>query len=181
LSEKRKKRPPPGVLVGAIGDEADRTVTEEELKSSVTEHAAERARAIRDKYGPDIDYPTLLKMLEDRECVRYPISIQFDSSRIDPGMFAFSEGVFEELEQPEYEDADFADYVKVAAEYKIVVHEAFENRLDVLPALVLYHLVAVNYADLATATDAELFASTVLGMNQDDYYALLCEAVDSLG
>ncbi|MFC1684553.1 hypothetical protein ACFL0R_03660 [Pseudomonadota bacterium] len=178
--EKRKKRTPPGVLEGAIGDEAERTVTEEDLKSSVTEHVAERARAIRDKYGPDIDYPTLLEILEDRESVRYPVTILFDTSRIDPGMFAFSVGVFEEPEMPEGEDEDFADYVKATGEYDIVVHEAFKDRLDVLPALVLYHLVAVNYADLATATDAEIFGSTVLGMDQDDYYALLCEAVDSL-
>jgi hypothetical protein len=167
--------------VGAIGEEADRTVTEDELKSSVTEHVAERARAIRDKYGPDIDYPTLLEVLEDRECVRYPVTIQFDTSRIDPGMFAFSESVFEEPERPEYEeDEDFADYLKVTGKYNIVVHEAFKDRLDLLPGLVLYHLVAVNYADLATAMDAEIFGSTVLGMDQDDYYALLCEAADSL-
>lgn len=166
--------------MGAIGEEADRTVTEEDLKSSVTEHVAERARIVRNKYGPDIDYPTLLEILKDRDCVRYPVSIQFDSSRIDPGMFAFSEGVFEDPEKPDYEDDDFADYIKIAAEYKIVVHEAFKDRLDVLPALVLYHLVAVNYADLATAADAEIYGSTVLGMDQDDYYALLCEAVDRL-
>lgn len=160
----------------------ERTVTEQDLKSSVAEHVAQRAQAIRDKYGPNIDYPTLLQILEDDQCARHSVNIKFDSRHIEPGMFAYAEAVVEEPERErlEGEDEDYADYIRVTAEYNIVVHEAFKDRPDLLPALILYHLVVVNYGDLANAEDAEVFGSTVLGMDRDDYYALLCEAADSL-
>ena len=159
----------------------ERTVTEEDLKSSVSEHVAERARAIREKYGPDIDYATLLEILEDREeAVRYPVTIVFDSSRIDPGQFAFADEQYEEPEIPEGEDDDYNDYQMVLAKYNIVVHESFKDRLELLPALVLYQLVVVNYGDLATANDAEVFGSTILGIDCDTYYARLCDLADSL-
>ena len=153
-------------------------ITEDDLKSAVGDHAEERAYAIRAKYGPEIDYETLLSILEDRECVRYPVTIEFDSSRLEPGMFASAELVPEEI--PE-EDVEWRDgYEESSDEYVIVVHEAFKDWLDALPALVLYHLVVVNYGDLATAADAEAFGSTVLGMDREEYYALLCDLADQV-
>lgn len=159
----------------------ERVVTEEDLKSSVAEHVAGRARAIREKYGPVIDYPTLLEILEDRqEAVRYPVNIIFDSSRIDPGQFSFADEQHEEPDIPEGEDDDYHDYQMVLSEYNIVVHESLKERQDLLPAVVLYQLVVVNYGDLANAKDAEVFGSTILGVDCDVYYEQLCQIADSL-
>lgn len=156
----------------------EENITLDDVKSAVGDHAEERAHAIRAKYGPDIDYATLLNILEDRECVRYPVRIEFDSSRFEPGMFATAELVPEEISE---EEAEWRDgYEEACDEYVIVVHEAFKERLDVLPALILYHLVVPNYGDLATAADAEVFGSTVLGMDREAYYSQLCDCVDQL-
>jgi len=156
----------------------EETITEEDVKSAVGDHAEERARAIRAKYGPEIDYETLLTILEDRECVRYPVTIEFDSGRLEPGMFACAELVPEEISE---EEAEWRDgYEESCDEYVIVVHEAFKERRDVLPALILYHLVVVNYGDFATAADAEVFGSTVLGLDREEYYSLLCDLTDQL-
>ncbi len=94
-------------------------------------------------------------------------------------MFA-SAGLMEEEEAAQEEDDEFDGYDEAADEYVIVVHEQFKERFDVLPALVLYHLVTVNYGDMATSDDAEVFGSTVLGMERDEYYSLLCDLADQL-
>ncbi len=139
--------------------------TPKRIQSAVSEHAAHTARDIHLRFGPVIDYPALLRILGDSKCARYPVTIVFDSARLEAGLFAMAEP--ENREEP-------------ANGYEIVVHEHFQGRQEVLPALILYHLVSVNYGDIATYEDAELFGSTVLGMDRDEYYSLICGLADSL-
>jgi len=134
------------------------------IQGAVSEHAAEKARQIHTRYGPRIDYQVLLRILEDRRSVRYPVTIEFTSDGIETGLFANTEPVSEDLSEG----------------YVISVHECFRDREDVLPALVLYQSVIVNYGDLATAADAEIFGAGVLGMDRDEYYALMCDLNDSI-
>ncbi len=49
-----------------------------------------------------------------------------------------------------------------------------------MPALVLYHVVSVNYGDFASGNEAEEFASAALGMDKEEYYQYLCRLVDSI-
>ena len=123
-----------------------------------------KAQEIRDRYGPDIDYPVLLRMLEDRRCSRYPIRLRFVADGIEPGMFGKTE--------PASKDPNDG--------YVMSLHRDFEDRPDVLPALILYQAVLVNYGDLATAADAELFGSGILGLERDAYYEQIAELTDSL-
>ncbi len=139
--------------------------TPKRLQGFIAEHAAEKALQIRKKYGPQIDYHVLQSVLEDPKCTRYPVTIKFDSSRIEPGLFALTEPV----------DDDHPE-----EGYVITLHEGFSEREDVLPALVLYQLVIVNYEDLSSAADAEIFGSGVLDMDRDDYYKLICDVTDSI-
>ena len=134
------------------------------IRSAVSQHAAAKAAEIRERYGPDIDYAAVLRMLEDRRCIRYPVRIQFVDDGIEPGMFAKTEPVSEIRDDG----------------YVISVHRSFEDRPDVLPALILYQSVLVNYGDLATAVDAELFGSGVLGLERDDYYERIVALTDAL-
>lgn len=124
------------------------------IHSSVSMHASEKAKEIHSRYGPNIDYPAVLRMLDDRRSIRYPVEIRFVSEGISSGMFAHTEPVSE----------------NPGDGYVISLHSHFEDRPDVLPALILYQLVLVNYGDLATANDAELFGSGVLGIDRDAYY-----------
>jgi hypothetical protein len=134
------------------------------IHSAVSSHAMEKAKEIRARYGPVIDYPVVLRILDDRRCIRYPVEIQFVVDGIEPGLFARTEPVSE----------DPADG------YVISLHRHFEDRHDLLPALILYQSVLVNYGDLATATDAELFGSGVLGLDRDTYYAQIVALTDAL-
>lgn len=134
------------------------------IHSAVSKHAIEKANEIRARYGPIIDYPAVLRILQDRKCIRYPVEIRFASDGIDPGLFAKTEPVSDNPDDG----------------YVISLHRHFEDRPDVLPALILYQSVLVNYGDLATAEDAELFGSSVLGLERDTYYAQIATLTDAL-
>jgi len=134
------------------------------VHSAVSQHAIHKAQEIRSLYGADIDYSTVLRMLDDRRCIRYPVEIRFTSEGIEPGLFGKTEQVSDNLDDG----------------YVISLLPQFESRPDVLPALILYQSVLVNYGDLATADDAELFGSEVLGLDRDAYYEQIAELTDSV-
>jgi hypothetical protein len=134
------------------------------IHSAVSKHAIEKAADIRARYGPVIDFPTVLRILEDRRCIRYPVEIRFVSEGIEPGLFAKTEAISD----------DPADG------YVISLHQHFKDRPEVLPALILYQSVLVNYGDIATAADAELFGSGILGLDRDAYYTQIADLTDSL-
>lgn len=134
------------------------------IHSAVTLHAHEKAQEIRRRYGPNIDYATVLAILDDRKSTRFPVTLRFATEGIEPGMFAKTDPVSAVPDEG----------------YIISVHSHFERRVELLPALILYQLVVVNYGDLATANDAELFGSTILGIDRDDYYAQIVAVVDAI-
>ncbi|VAX36278.1 hypothetical protein MNBD_UNCLBAC01-864 [hydrothermal vent metagenome] len=139
-------------------------LTLDDAQNALSGHLIEKAEMIRDKYGFDIDYNTLLDILSDEEVVRYPVRLEFNSEVLEQGMFAKAQPVSENPSDG----------------YVIFVHEYFQNQLEVVPALVLYHLVSVNYGDFSTCKDAELFGASVLGMEQEDYYQLICQLADEI-
>ena len=135
------------------------------IHGMVSKHAAEKAKQIRTQYGPNIDYSTLLSILDDRKSVRYPVEIVFTMEGVEQGMFGRADPV--SGEEP-------------CKGYRIFLHERLQGSEELLPALVLYQVVSANYGDLATAIDAEIFGAGVLGMERDEYYELICETVDLL-
>ena len=138
-------------------------LTAEEGKRALTQHAIEIGQIVQAKYGPDIEYPDLLSILDDSECVRYPTRIEF-STKLKNGMFA--EAVLCGQEPDEG--------------YVIRVHECFIKEPDRVVAMVLYHLVAVNYGTFATPAEAEAFGATCLGMDQLAYYESMCDCAARL-
>ena len=105
-----------------------------------------------------------MKILKDDEFVRYPTRIEFNSEKIEEGMFGFADRV----------STDANDG------YIIYIHEYFKNKQGDLSALVFYHIVTVNYGDFVTYNEAEEFASAALGMDKEYYYQYLCRLVDSI-
>ncbi len=138
--------------------------TPKRLQTAISGHAAEKAHEIRARYGPTIDNAVLARILDDRKSIRYPVRIEFGSEGIEPGLFAITESISDDPEEG----------------YVITLHEHFRNQPEAIPALVLYQSVIVNYGDLAGAADGEIFGAGVLGMERDDYYALICRLADSI-
>jgi len=131
---------------------------------SLNAHAAAKGLEIRQKYGPQIGWNELQRILGDRACVRYPCELVFDAAPLQPGEFACP---VPKGDKPEHG-------------FVMHVHPHFQNQLDRAVLLVLYQLVVVNYGSFASAQDAEVFGASALGLTQDDYYNQVCALADQL-
>ena len=139
-------------------------LTEEDGFRALREHVVKMARFARAKHGPAIDGEALLRMLEDPEVVRFPVRIEYSAEPLMPGEFAYAQA------SPSGPKGGFT----------LFVHPAFEDRPEVLPHLAAYHIPAINYLDVATRVEAELFGAHLLGLDVDNYYARLCALADEL-
>ena len=139
-------------------------LTAEDGYRALREHVVERARSARARYGPAIDASAIARMLADPEVVRFPTRLVFDSAPLLPGEFAHALALGE----------------RPSDGFALVVHPSLELDAGELPLAVAYHLVSINYLDVVTAHEAELFGATLLGLTLDEYYARLCSLADRL-
>ena len=143
-------------------------MSEQEGRESLVSHAAERAGEARSVYGgrePGLGMQQFEELLQDRRFIRYPVQLDFDGSSLEPGEFAYPEPVEEG---------------NPSAGFVIHVHPEFQSKPAAVPLLVAYHLVRVNYGEIAGPEAAEVFGATLCGMAVDDYYAALCRHADLL-
>ena len=140
-------------------------LTADDAKQSLTAHVETKGIEVYVKYGPQLDWAALQRLLADRVYVRYPVEIVFDAAQLLPGEFA------QPVQKGESPEDGFTMFV----------HPLFMVQRDVVPALVLYQLVAVNYGVFASSDDAETFGAAALGLTRDEYYALICECADQFG
>ena len=140
-------------------------LTAQDARQSLNAHVAAKGAEIRAKYGPTIGWRELLRILEDREVVRYPCEIVFDSGPLQPGEFAHP----------------MARGKRPEDGFVICVHPSFITQMERVPHLVFYQLVLVNYGEFASAEDAETFGAAALGLARDDYYQALCGLADQVG
>lgn len=145
-------------------DERPVGVTAASGHRALVDHAVEKAFLARGRFGPQIDLAALQRLLCDSATVRWPTRYEFGTEGILEGMFAVARQI-----GPRPADG-----------FVITVHPFFRGRDDVLPLLVAYHLVAVNYGEIADATVAERFGATLFGLQPDDYYSRLCALTDEL-
>lgn len=139
-------------------------LTEEAGKSALREHVVAKAFTARERHGPEFDLAALERLFLDPECVRFPTTIRFDAGPLRAGEFAWPQPVGESPKEG----------------FVLNVHTAFEGRAEALSLICAYHVVAVNYLDVATNVEAELFGATLLGIEVDDYYTRLCGLADEL-
>ncbi len=135
-----------------------------QVRKSLREHVSARGEEIHARFGPHIGWNELLRIMEDRSCVRYPCKIVFDMGDLGPGEFAHPA-----MNGTRPEDG-----------FTLYVHPYFSTQLARVPHLVLYQLVLVNYGEFASGEDAEAFASAVLGLEKDAYYRDLCAMADEV-
>jgi hypothetical protein len=139
-------------------------LTVDDARQSLHAHVAAKGAEIREKYGPSIGWPELLRLLEDRAFVRYPCKIVFDAAPLEAGEFAHP------VARGDRPEDGFTMYV----------HPFFMAQLPQVPCLVLYQLVLVNYGEFASPDDAEVFGASALGLTRDEYYGRLCALADQL-
>lgn len=138
--------------------------SEEDAGQSLRDHVVAKAGDARRARGGVVDRAELFRLLDDRAVVRYPMGVRFDAEPLRPGEFACLQPLGEHPRQG----------------FCLFVHPMFEPDEALLPLIVAYFIPSVNYGDVATHVEAELFGSTLLGLDIDEYYALLCRAADAV-
>ena len=142
----------------------EQKLTEADARRSLKDHVFEKARNAHLKFGFCIDAPAITRIIDSREFVRYPMGIRFDAGPLQSGEFACLEPLGEEPSRG----------------FCLFVHPCFQTRPDVLPLIVAYYIPSVNYGDIVSNEEAELFGATLLGMDVEDYYRALCELSDAI-
>lgn len=138
--------------------------TAEDGRQALAAHLRAKALAARGKCDGQVDRAAIFKLLADRTVVRYPVGVRFDAAPLRAGEFAFLEAL----------GGHPADG------FCLFIHPRFEFADDLLPLLIAYYVPSVNYGDVATHVDAELFGSILLGLDREDYYTRLCAAADGV-
>jgi ferredoxin len=168
-----KPRHGPSISVGAVRAASrrparlrsmSRRLTETDGRRALRDHVVEKAATARRRHGPVIDAAAVMRILDDREVVRYPTGLRFDDAPLEPAEFAFAQPLG----------------ARPSDGFCLFVHPAFERRPEALPLLVAYHLVDINDGEIAAAAEAELFGATLLGTAIDEYYHALCALADGL-
>jgi hypothetical protein len=142
----------------------EQRLTEADARRSLKDHLFEKARNAHLKFGFSIDAPTILRIVDSRDVVRYPMGIRFDAGPLVSGEFACLEALGDHPSRG----------------FCLFVHPCFEKQPDVLPMIVAYYIPSVNYGDIVSNEEAELFGATLLGMDVEEYYGALCELSDAV-
>ena len=139
-------------------------INEENARTALSDHVAEKAMEAKLKHGFFIDAEQIVRLLDDRSVVRYPVGIRFDEEPLEPGEFAWAMPLGD----------------SPSAGYCLYIHPHFEDHPEAWPLLIAYHIPSINYGEIVSHGDAELFGATLLGLEPEAYYQALCELVDSI-
>jgi hypothetical protein len=138
--------------------------TEQDGNEALREHIAVKAHEARLRYGLYIDAETMYRILDDRKVCRFPVGVRFDTEQLEPGEPAYPMPLGE----------------RPTEGFCLFVHPVFEDQPDLIPLIVAYYIAAMNYGEIVTREEAELFGATLLGLEIDTYYQAMCEIADSL-
>lgn len=138
--------------------------TAEQAQQSLRDHVVMKALEARARLGGRADRASLMRLLDDRSIVRYPLGVRFDAEPLRAGEFACLEALGERPEEG----------------FCLFVHPLFEPVDDLLPLLVAYYIPSVNYGSVSTHVEAELFGAVLNGIDREEYYRILCSVADAV-
>ncbi len=138
--------------------------TAEDGLVALRDHVRAKALEARARHPNLAGEAAVRAFLADEECVRYPTSLDFDPEKLEPGEFAWAEPLG----------------ASPGAGFRLHIHPHFQNEPELIPRLAAYHVVKINYGDIATFEEAEIYGATLLGLDVEEYYRSLCEAAEAL-
>ncbi len=140
------------------------TPTPQDGLRSLRDHLVAKATEARALCGGVVDHAAIVRLLGERSVVRYPLGVRFDSQPLAPGEFACLEAL----------GAHPCDG------FCLFVHPMFETAVEELPLLIAYYIPSVNYGEIVSHEEAELFGSTLMALPIDEYYSRVCAAADAV-
>lgn len=138
--------------------------TIEQGQQSLRDHVVAKASDASAACGGPIGRHEMMRMLDDRSIVRYPLGVRFDSEPLRSGEFACLEALGSHPSDG----------------FCLFIHPMFENVDELIPLLVAYYIPSVNYGEVASHVEAELFGATLLGLDIEEYYTILCSVADTV-
>lgn len=138
--------------------------TAESAQQSLRDHAVAKAEDARARHGNPSDPTVFASMLQDRTVVRYPLGVRFDAEPLQAGEFACLEALG----------------ARPSDGFCLFIHPLFENVTDLHPLLIAYYVPSVNYGDVASHVEAEVFGAALLGLDVEEYYKILCSVADTV-
>jgi hypothetical protein len=138
--------------------------TAEEARQSLRDHVVTKAIDARRGRVVPIDRAEMMRLLDDRAVVRYPLGVRFDAEPLRAGEFACLERLGE----------------RPSDGFCLFIHPMFESVDELIPLLIAYYIPSVNYGEVATHVEAELFGAALLGIDVEEYYRILCSVADTV-
>ncbi|MEK7795333.1 MAG: hypothetical protein AAB353_12430 [Candidatus Hydrogenedentota bacterium] len=135
------------------------------LGALLDEHAERAAERVLARLGGPLTEQNLSQFLEDEACLRYPARIVFDAEGLEAHQFG----------EPRLIDRDG----NKTCEFRI--HPRFALTPRLLPHFVAYLAPLVNYGPIVSSEMCEWYGALITATDPDEYYELLCRAVDSVG
>ncbi len=142
----------------------ERKLTEQDGKLALRDHVIAKAAAARLDRGMYIDAEAIIKLLDDREAVRYPTGVRFDAEPLESGEFAWLMPLGD----------------TPAEGFCLFIHPWFETQPDAWPLIIPYYIPCVNYGEIVSEEECEFYGASLLGLERENYYQALCELADSI-
>lgn len=133
--------------------EYDKKENAKRLREGLKNHIFFVAEKGKSKYGKISSLDTLQEFLQDPDVVRYPTTFTFDTDKLEKGTLVSL--------KPVGDDGD---------QFCIYLHPLLQNREEDAIHAALSTIVSVNYGKIAKEYEAELFASQILGITEEDYH-----------
>ena len=137
-----------------------------EGEDSLLAHILEKGIEARSQHS-DLSMENLDAFLGDENCLRYPTR------------FVYEFGADMSAHQMAQPEEDFRSSVPGA---KVVyLRPVLRKRPDLALAAFLYMIPLINYGEIVRDEHCLVYAASVLGLSEDECYALLCEAAEYSG
>jgi hypothetical protein len=127
---------------------------------SLKSHLVDSAMVAHQSYAP-FSEQLLTDFLDNRNMVRYPVTLSFELGSLAAHQFA----------QPEPNGKGFTLYL----------HPDLKNRHEDVIRALAYFLPVMNFGELVNDDHCLLYGATLIGTTVDEYYAQLCRMADNIG
>ena len=141
----------------------DKKENAKRLREGLKNHILFVADKGRSKYGDISSLSTLQKFLQDPDVVRYATTLVFDADKLEKGTLLSL--------KPAGEDGE---------EFCIYLHPLLQKREHDAIQVALSSVVSINYGKIAKEYEAELFASQMLGITEENYHSRMESLKDEL-
>ncbi len=134
-------------------------------RESLREHLLAQGVVAHQKYAP-LTSSKLEALLQDPECLRYPVRLVFEFGEMASHQFA----------QPDIDWRNQETNGRV-----LHLRPALRNKPDLLVHAVAYMIPVINYGNVVSDEHCVVYGATLLGMLEQEFFSKVCAMADAIG